>query len=93
MLNPATADFTFFTGDAARSLDVSTERIRALEREGKLHPIRSLKGIRLFSRHEVERLAAERAAPGDDSRDVCLDPLHGTLKHERPGPCHRPRRL
>ena len=48
------------TSDASKILDVSAERVRQLERAGDLHAIKTPKGMRLFKREEVERLAESR---------------------------------
>lgn len=48
------------TMDAAERLGCSTERVRQLEREGKLHPERTPSGQRIFFVDEVDRLATER---------------------------------
>lgn len=49
------------TGDAARLLDLSADRVRSLEREGRLPAVRTPAGVRLFRRVDVEALAARRA--------------------------------
>ena len=46
--------------DAARLLNVSPERVRQLEREGKLSAERMSRGQRIFKAEDVERLATER---------------------------------
>jgi hypothetical protein len=48
-------------GDAARELNCSTDRVRQLERQGRLPAFRTLSGRRLFLRDHVRRLAKERA--------------------------------
>lgn len=50
------------TLDVGRILDCSSERVRQLCAQGKLHPVRMPNGIRIFSRREVEALRAARAA-------------------------------
>jgi excisionase family DNA binding protein len=45
------------TGDVARRLDVSSEFIRKLAREGKLPTMRTAGGQRIFRSEDVERLA------------------------------------
>ena len=50
------------TADAARIAKVSEDTIRAWERRGILPATKTPSGLRLFSRADVERLAAERAA-------------------------------
>ena len=50
------------SGNAARALGVSAERIRQLEKLGRLPARKTAGGIRIFLRQDVERLAAERAA-------------------------------
>lgn len=48
------------TTDAALRLGCSAERVRQLEREGKLSAERMASGQRVFRAEDVERLAAER---------------------------------
>lgn len=48
------------TTDVALRLGCSTERVRQLEREGKLSAEKTPRGVRVFNVEEVERLAAER---------------------------------
>ena len=48
------------TGDAARILELSDERVRQLEAEGKLSALRTPRGVRLFLRSDVVRLQRER---------------------------------
>lgn len=50
------------TAEAARLLGLSSEGVRYLARIGRLQTLRTSGGIRLFSRTEVEQLAAERLA-------------------------------
>jgi len=50
------------TMDAAERLGCSTERVRQLEREGKLRAERTPSGQRIFYSNEVENLANQRAA-------------------------------
>jgi DNA-binding transcriptional MerR regulator len=47
---------------AAKVLGLSIDMLRILERQGKVCPLRTENGIRLFLRSHVEELAAERAA-------------------------------
>ena len=50
------------TVDAARILGLSSDMVRLLAREGRLKAaVQTVRGVRLFRRSEVERLAAERA--------------------------------
>jgi excisionase family DNA binding protein len=49
------------TGEAAKVLKVSADRVRQLEAEGTLQAVRTASGVRLFERSAVEKLAAERA--------------------------------
>lgn len=49
------------TRDAARVFDVAPDTIRLWERIGKLPATRTESGLRVFSRADVERVAAERA--------------------------------
>jgi excisionase family DNA binding protein len=48
------------TMDAAERLGCSTERVRQLEREGRIRAERTPSGQRIFFSDEVEKLAAER---------------------------------
>ena len=48
------------TTDAALVLGCSAERVRQLEREGKLPAEKTLGGRRVFAADDVERLAVER---------------------------------
>ena len=48
------------TTDVALRLGCSAERVRQLEREGKLHAEKMPRGVRVFRAEDVERLAAER---------------------------------
>lgn len=48
------------TSDAARVLNCSKATVRNLHAAGRLHPLVSTRGIRLFPISEVERLATER---------------------------------
>jgi len=47
------------TSDAARILEISADTVRANERRGKLHALKTAKGQRLFRREDV--LAFKRA--------------------------------
>jgi len=47
------------TGDVARQLRLSPDRIRQLEREGKLSAQKTLSGVRLFKASDVDRFAKE----------------------------------
>lgn len=49
------------TTDAAMRLGCSAERVRQLEREGKLPAEKMPSGQRIFRAEDVERLAEERA--------------------------------
>ena len=48
------------TRDVARLLDVSTERVRQLAREGRLEAIRTAGGIRVYDRASVETYLRSR---------------------------------
>jgi DNA-binding transcriptional MerR regulator len=48
------------TTDVALRLGCSAERVRQLEREGKLSAEKTPRGVRVFNVEEVERLATER---------------------------------
>ena len=49
-----------FTGQAALICQVSPQTIRWWDRIGRLSAIKTVNGVRLFDRHDVERLARER---------------------------------
>ena len=63
--NAAPASF-LLTNDAARYLSVSPQTIRVWERRGKLSAVKTERGVRLFDRRDVERLARERQSTGRD---------------------------
>jgi excisionase family DNA binding protein len=46
--------------DAAEILGLSVDMVRLLERSGRLPALRTTRGIRLFRRADVDRLAEER---------------------------------
>jgi DNA-binding transcriptional MerR regulator len=48
------------TGDAAKELNVSAERVRQLEREGVQRAVKTKSGMRIFSASEVEALRQAR---------------------------------
>ena len=50
-------------GEAARVLEVSQETARRYADAGLLRMVRTKRGVRIFERADVERLARERAAP------------------------------
>jgi predicted site-specific integrase-resolvase len=60
MLQSMTLDL-ILTAEAARIAHVASETIRLWERQGRLSAIKSSRGVRLFDRADVERLARERA--------------------------------
>ncbi len=64
------------TGDTARILDLTPRYVQDLECKGKLPAMRTARGMRLFKRSDVERLAAERAAQG--KRESGAEPLVAT---------------
>jgi excisionase family DNA binding protein len=47
------------TGDSARRLNLSADRVRQLEREGKLPALKTRSGQRLFKASDVDRLAKQ----------------------------------
>ena len=49
-------------GDAAAILRLSPDMVRVLHRKGRLPAFRTPRGLRLFLRSDVERLAREREA-------------------------------
>ena len=51
------------TTEAAHILKVSPETIRHWERIGILPAVKTERGVRLFDRRDVERLARERGGP------------------------------
>lgn len=48
------------TGEVAKILGLSTQRIRQLEASGDLHPRRTATGVRIFECVEVQRLLHRR---------------------------------
>ena len=54
------SDLILTTGDVARRLNLSSEYIRRLTREGKLKAKRTASGQHLYEASEIERLKAER---------------------------------
>jgi DNA-binding transcriptional MerR regulator len=58
------------TSDVARELGVTPETVRLWERRGVLPALKTASGVRLFARHDVERLARERleSAASSESR-------------------------
>jgi excisionase family DNA binding protein len=49
-------------GDAAVILGLSPDMVRVLHRQGQLPAFRTPRGLRLFRRSDVERLAKKRGA-------------------------------
>ena len=49
-----------FTGEASRIAAVNPDTIREWERTGKLRALKLARGVRLFDRRDVARLARER---------------------------------
>lgn len=52
-------------GDASRMLDLTSRYVQDLADQGHLPVMRTARGLRLFKRSDVERLAAERTAKAD----------------------------
>jgi excisionase family DNA binding protein len=63
--------------DAARLLGVVPATVRQMERDGRLPAMRTVGGIRLFQREDVERLARERFEQEPESVDPPLDGKDG----------------
>jgi hypothetical protein len=63
------------TGDVARMLEVSAETVRLWERLGRLPALKTERGVRLFHRRDVERLAREREARRAASSNILSDPV------------------
>ena len=61
MSSATTIDPVLMTSEAARIIGVSSETIRAWEGSGRLPALKTGRGVRLFNRVDVERLARERA--------------------------------
>jgi len=57
MAKEATINDLLTTGDAARVLNRSADRVRDYEREGRLPAQRTRSGQRLFNASDVDRLA------------------------------------
>ncbi len=53
-------------GDASKILNIVPATVRLLADAGKLPAVRTERGMRLFRREDVERLAAERSSRGSD---------------------------
>ena len=58
------------TSDAAYILKVTPDTVRYLERTGRLRALKTSRGVRLFNREDVERLAREREARSVTPRAV-----------------------
>jgi excisionase family DNA binding protein len=54
------AEVPLLTREVARLLDVSTERVRQLAREGRIEAVRSAGGIRVYERSSVETYLRSR---------------------------------
>jgi excisionase family DNA binding protein len=55
----ATTTPPLLTSEVARILGVSSETVRIWHRHGRLVAVKTDGGVRLFDRHDVERLARE----------------------------------
>lgn len=55
--------------DAARMLGVVPATVRQMERDGRLPALRTVGGMRLFQREDVDRLVAERARRSEQASD------------------------
>jgi excisionase family DNA binding protein len=53
------------TSEVARILNVTPETVRLWERIGRLHAVKTARGVRLFDRRDVEHLARERQASAE----------------------------
>ena len=60
----------FLTSQAARAFGVSPETVRLWERRGVLPALKTVGGVRLFDRRDVERLAQQRRENADVRRQV-----------------------
>ena len=58
------------TSEVAQLLRVSEATVRLWERAGRLHATKTTGGVRLFDRHDVERLVRERAQAVDTPPDA-----------------------
>jgi excisionase family DNA binding protein len=54
------AKIPLLTIEVARILQLAPETVRLMERRGRLHAVKTARGVRLFDREEVERFARER---------------------------------
>ena len=54
------AEVFVLTAEAARILEISPDTVRIWERTGRLHALKTSRGVRLFYKCDVERLARER---------------------------------
>ena len=57
---PSGTETLMTVGDAARLLELSTSRVRQLVTQGRLDAVRTVSGIRLFRRVDVEKLISQR---------------------------------
>ena len=63
---PESRDGEFvLTAEASRILHKSSETVRAWERRGILKAIKTSRGVRLFRRDEIERVAREQQSNAD----------------------------
>ena len=62
---PPTLTDAVFVSEASRILSLSCDTVRAWEKTGRLRAVRVGKGIRLFDRRDLERIAQERKAAAE----------------------------
>jgi DNA-binding transcriptional MerR regulator len=58
------------TSEAARILNVSPQTVRIWERIGRLRAVKAAKGVRVFDRRDVDRLARERLELANSKREL-----------------------
>ena len=58
------------TSDAAYILKVAPDTVRYLERTGRLPALKTSRGVRLFNKEDVERLARQREARSHAPRAI-----------------------
>jgi DNA-binding transcriptional MerR regulator len=63
-------EILLMTGDAARILKRSEQRVRQYHEAGKLPAVMTANGRRLFKQSDVERLARELAADHDNGAPI-----------------------
>ena len=66
-IKPEGPDDLMTAVDAGRILGVSVDTVRLLAKDGRIPFMSTVRGVRLFRRADVERLAAQRAGQKGDA--------------------------